>query len=106
MLKEKSVSRIRSILPGVVVFLAAFICRASLYETARFLGDQSIFFHILREIQAGISFPVLGPALSGGAAKVPGSGFFYLMAISQWFSPTPEAANIWASFLCSTGVVF
>lgn len=102
----KFTMRSRSILPGLVVFLAAFLCRASLYETARFLGDQSIFFHILREIDSGTSFPVLGPALSGGVAKVPGAAFFYLMTMSQWFSPTPEAANIWASFLCSLGVLF
>lgn len=75
---------------------------------ARFTGDEALFYGIVSEIASLLGlgpvlpdaqFPLLGPPLTGGEAKHPGPLFYYLMTVSQFFSPTPEAANLWVAFL-------
>ena len=96
----------RPVLAGLIlVFLLALVIRASLFQTARFTGDESRFFSIVADIHQGKTLPLLGPPLSGGEAKHPGPAFYYLMALSQWISPTPEAANLWVAILGALSVV-
>lgn len=90
--------------PLIAIFLLALAIRASLVQTARFTGDEARFFGIAADIHEGKALPLLGPPLSGGGAKHPGPGFYYLMALSQWISPTPEAANLWVAILGALSV--
>lgn len=89
---------------GPLIFAAAAAVRLSLVRTSRFASDEAGFFATIRDLVEGRAFPLLGPPLSGGAARHPGALFFYLTAPSQLAWPTPEAANAWVALLGAAGV--
>lgn len=90
---------------GSLLFLIAFIPRFYLTTTSRFTDDEAIFWNISKKIAEGEARPILGHPISGGKASHPGSVFYYLMSVSQIFSKTPEAANIFVALINSAAVV-
>jgi hypothetical protein len=94
----------RATLVLLVLFAAAI--RLSLISSAHFIGDESLFYHVIAGIRDGAAYPLLGPAVTGGVAKHPGPLFFYLMSLSQFFSRTPEAANAEVAILGAVSVGF
>jgi hypothetical protein len=92
----------------VLLILFSAVVRLSLISSAHFVGDESLFFHVISLIRSGEAFPLLGPAVTGGVAKHPGPLFFYLMSVSQFLSRTPEAANAEVAILgaLTVGIFF
>jgi 4-amino-4-deoxy-L-arabinose transferase-like glycosyltransferase len=90
----------------VFLVLLAAVIRLSLISSAHFFGDEALFYHVISQIREGAAFPLLGPAVTGGVAKHPGPLFFYLMSLSQFFSKTPEAANVEVALLGALTVGF
>ncbi len=90
----------------ILVVLAAAWVRISLVSTARFMGDEASSYEAALQIREGTSFPVLGPAVTGGVARVPGPLFYYLMSLSQFVSRSPEAANVEVAILGAASVGF
>jgi 4-amino-4-deoxy-L-arabinose transferase-like glycosyltransferase len=90
---------------GLLVFVIAAFLRLSLVSTSRFTDDEAAFYRDSLSVAKGASHPRLGPPITGGEARHPGPAFFYLMAVSQWISPTPEAANAWVALLGAFAVL-
>jgi len=90
---------------GFVLFLGAILPRLLLTTTSRFTEDEAMLWENSKHFAEGKSFPLLGPSVSGGSLHHPGAGFYYLMAFSQWVSPTPEAANVWTAIINALGIV-
>jgi hypothetical protein len=84
---------------ALVLVIGACALRLALIRTARFCGDEAEFWAMARSIATGAAHPLLGPPVSGGAARHPGPAFYYIMAFSQLFSRTPEAANAFIAIL-------
>src|SRR5580658_7724347 len=84
---------------AIVLVIGACALRLALIRTARFCGDEAEFWAMARSIVRGEAHPVLGPPVTGGAARHPGPAFYYIMALSQLFSRTPEAANAFIAIL-------
>jgi len=97
--------RLERALIVLLIFVAALI-RLFLISSSRFTGDEALFYQAAVQIHDGTLFPLLGPAVTGGAARHPGPLFYYLMAISQFFSRTPEAANAEVAILGAFSVGF
>lgn len=87
------------LLLAIVLVIGACAFRLALIRTARFCGDEAEFWSMARSIAMGEAHPLLGPPVSGGAARHPGPAFYYIMAFSQLFSRTPEAANAFIAVL-------
>jgi dolichyl-phosphate-mannose-protein mannosyltransferase len=84
----------RSVWIGLAIFVAAAALRVSLVETARFTGDESRDYAIDVDIAHGRAFPLLGPVLTGGQARLPGPLFHWLGAIPYLVCSQPEAGNL------------
>ncbi|MBT3585395.1 MAG: hypothetical protein HN509_10855 [Halobacteriovoraceae bacterium] len=96
----------RTWLLGTTLFLLAFTVRALLISSARFTFDEASFFEIVHKTFEGEIFPLLGSPVTAGKARMPGSLFFLFMTISQFFSPGPEAVNLFTAFCKALAVLF
>ncbi len=84
---------------GLAIFVLAAALRLSLVSTARFTGDESRDYAIGMDLAHGRSFPLLGPVLSGGRARLPGPLYYWLATVPYLFSSAPEAGNLFFELL-------
>jgi hypothetical protein len=84
---------------GLAIFVLAAALRVSLVSTARFTGDESRDYAVGMNIAHGQSFPLLGPVMSGGQARLPGPLFYWLETVPYLFSRAPEAGNLFFELL-------
>jgi hypothetical protein len=77
---------------GLLIFVVVAFLRVGLVSTSRFTDDEAAFYRETLSVSRLESFPRLGPPITGGEARHPGSGFFYLMAPSQFFRSGVPAA--------------
>jgi hypothetical protein len=89
---------------AILVVVGACVLRLSLIRTARFCGDEAEFWAMARSIATGEAHPKLGPPVSGGAARHPGPAFYYIMALPELISKTPESANAFIALLGGASV--
>jgi hypothetical protein len=97
--------RSRVIIVGVALWLVAMAVRGALMMTARFGGDEALFFQIGMDIVEGKAFPLVGTPITDGAARLPGPAFLYLMAAPLLFWPAPEAQYLFTEALGACTVV-
>ncbi len=95
----------RPALGGLVIFVVAAALRLALLHTARFGGDEALFFRIGMDIVEGQSFPALGTQITDGAARLPGAAFLYVMALPLLVSRSPEAQYVFVELLGAVTVV-
>jgi hypothetical protein len=76
---------------AVFVFACALVMRLALLHTARFGGDEALFFRIGMDIVELKSWPLLGTQITDGRALLPGPTFLYVMALPLVFVRAPEA---------------
>ncbi len=89
----------------VVVFLTALALRVALLHTARFGGDEALFFRIGMDIVEGKALPLLGTQITDGAGRLPGPAFLYLMALPLVPWRAPEAQYLFVEVLGALTVV-
>lgn len=95
----------RTLFVGAFLFLLAVLPRLWLTTTSRFTEDEAVIWSQAKYIAEGKALPVLGPVVTGGTCRAPGAAGFYLIALSQVFSKTPEAANIMLAVLTALTVI-
>ena len=76
---------------GAFVFVCALVMRLALLHTARFGGDEALFFRIGMDIVELKSWPLLGTQITDGKGMLPGPTFLYVMALPLVFVRAPEA---------------
>lgn len=91
--------RRRSFWTGAAIFAAAAGLRLALVQTARFTGDEARDYAIGMDIAHGVRFPLLGPVITSGAAKLPGPFSYWLAALPQLLTRAPEAGNVFFELL-------
>lgn len=84
---------------GGAIFVCALVVRVLLLPTARFGGDEALFFQIGMDIVEGVRFPLLGTHLTDGKALLPGPAFLYAMALPLVFFRGPEAQYLFVEVL-------
>jgi hypothetical protein len=97
--------RARVVVAGVVVFVVAAVVRLAMWKTARFGGDEALFFQIGTGIVDGTHFPLLGTQITDGAARLPGPTFLYVMALPLLVWRAPEAQYVFVELLGAITVV-
>jgi|GEM_PF-1638438 len=90
---------------GLVVFVAAALLRVAMVNTARFGGDEALFFRLSLDIVEGHSLPLLGTRITEGAARLPGPAFLYLMALPLVVWRSPEAQYLFTELLGALTIV-
>ncbi len=93
------------IVVGVVLFVVAAAIRLALLHTARFGGDEALFFRIGMDIVEFKSWPLLGTQITDGAARLPGPAFLYVMALPLVLARSPEAQYAFVEVLGAVTVV-
>lgn len=92
---------------GIVVFFLALALRVALLPTARFGGDEALFFNIGMDIVELHRWPLLGTQITDGAGRLPGPTFLYLMAAPLVVFRGPEAQFLFVEVLGAiTAVLF
>lgn len=92
---------------GIVVFFVALALRLALLPTARFGGDEALFFNIGMDIVELHRWPLLGTQITDGAGRLPGPTFLYLMAVPLLVFRGPEAQFVFVEVLGAiTATVF
>ncbi|MBI1949568.1 MAG: glycosyltransferase family 39 protein [Deltaproteobacteria bacterium] len=84
---------------GLVVFFLALALRVALLPTARFGGDEALFFNIGMDIVELKHWPLLGTQITDGAGRLPGPTFLYLMALPLLVHRGPEAQFLFVEVL-------
>jgi hypothetical protein len=87
------------------LFVIAAIVRVAMLKTARFGGDEALFFRIGLDIVDGHALPLLGTQITDGQARLPGPTFLYLMALPLWVWRAPEAQYLFVELLGAVTVV-
>lgn len=77
--------------------LAGLALRVWSIRHARFAGEDVWFWSAGRDIATGTELPVLGGPISGTSARLPGAGYFWLLAATQLLGASPLAAYALAS---------
>ncbi len=95
----------RDVFAGAIVFVVAAIVRLAMLHTARFGGDEALFFGIGMDIVEAKSFPLLGTQITDGAARLPGPAFLYVMALPLLVWRAPEAQYAFVEVLGAVTVV-
>jgi hypothetical protein len=90
---------------GALIFVGALALRLSLLPTARFGGDEALFFQIGMDIVEGKNFPALGTQITDGAGRLPGPTFLYVMALPLIFFRGPEAQYAFVEILGAVTVL-
>ncbi len=88
-----------------MLFVVAATIRLLLLHTARFGGDEALFFGIGMDIVEFKSWPLLGTQITDGAARLPGPAFLYLMALPLVVARAPEAQYAFVELLGAVTVV-
>ena len=89
----------RPLIAGAVVVLLALALRLALLHSARFGGDEALFFGIASDIVDGKSFPLLGTQITDGQGRLPGPAFLYVIAIQLLIARAPEAQYAFVEIL-------
>lgn len=84
---------------GMLVFFLALALRVALLPSARFGGDEALFFNIGMDIVELKHWPLLGTQITDGAGRLPGPTFLYLMALPLVFFRGPEAQFLFVEVL-------
>lgn len=84
---------------GGLVFFLALVLRVALLPTARFGGDEALFFNIGMDIVELKHWPLLGTQITDGAGRLPGPTFLYLMALPLLVFRGPEAQFLFVEVL-------
>jgi hypothetical protein len=84
---------------GALVVALALALRLALLHTARFGGDEALFFRIGMDIVEGKAFPLLGTQITDGKGLLPGPAFLYLMALPLLVVRAPEAQYAFVEIL-------
>lgn len=84
---------------GVLVVAVAAALRLALLHTARFGGDEALFFRIGMDIVEGKAFPLLGTHITDGKGLLPGPAFLYVMALPLLVWRAPEAQYAFVELL-------
>lgn len=84
---------------GLIVFFLALALRVALLPTARFGGDEALFFNIGMDIVELKHWPLLGTQITDGAGRLPGPTFLYLMALPLVLFQGPEAQFLFVEVL-------
>ena len=90
---------------ALVLFVIAAVVRLALLYTARFGGDEALFFRIGMDIVEFKSWPLLGTQITDGSARLPGPAFLYLMALPLVIARAPEAQYAFVELLGAVTVV-
>ena len=77
---------------AVVGLLVGLALRVWSIRQARFGLEDAWFWSVGRDIATGTEFPVLGTPISGTEARHPGAGYFWFLALTQLFGPSPLRA--------------
>ena len=88
-----------------LLFLGALALRVALLHTARFGGDEALFFRIGMDIVEGKAFPLLGTQITDGAGRLPGPAFLVLVALPLLAARAPEAQYLFVEVLGAVTVV-
>jgi hypothetical protein len=104
-LAMRRVLTLRPVSIGLAIFVVALVLRLALIETSRFTGDEIEMWRNARAIAAGKEFPLLGPPITDGGARLPGPLFHYMMALPLLVSKAPEACNAFVAILGAVSVV-
>ena len=81
------------------LFVGALVLRLIFIHWSRFAGDESMFYG---EASAIVNLgwrPVMCANVSGGAARLPGGTFSYLMSAPLWIFRSPLAVMVWVVLL-------
>jgi hypothetical protein len=97
--------RMRAFAAGAVVFVVAAVVRLAMWQTARFGGDEALFFRIGAGIVDGTDLPLLGTQITDGAARLPGPAFLYVIALPLLVWRAPEAQFLFVELLGAVTVV-
>lgn len=90
---------------AVGLFVLAAVIRLLLLRTARFGGDEALFFGIGMDIVEFKAWPLLGTQITDGAARLPGPAFLYVMALPLVVAKAPEAQYAFVELLGAVTVV-
>jgi hypothetical protein len=82
-----------------IVVLVALVVRLMMLYTARFSGDEALFFGIAMDIAEGKEFPLLGTQITDGQGRLPGPAFLYVMALPLLVWRAPEAQYAFVEIL-------
>jgi hypothetical protein len=82
---------------AAVGLLAGLALRIWSIRHARFAGEDVAFWSTGRDIATGAESPVLGGPISGTTARLPGAGYFWLLAATQLLGASPLLAYASAS---------
>jgi hypothetical protein len=91
---------------GLALFAAASLVRLALILTGRWTGDEIGEWQTAGDILRGKDFPLLGPVISGGLARMPGPLIYWVGALPLLVSPSraPEACNAFVALLGGASV--
>ena len=97
--------------PAVALFIVvgvALLLRLALLPTARFGGDEALFFRIGMDIVEGKAFPLLGTQITDGQGRLPGPAFLYVMALPllPWRAPEAQYAFVEVLGAVTVGVLW
>jgi hypothetical protein len=95
----------RPFVVGLALFAIAAAARLVLIGTSRFTGDEIVMWQTATRIAKGLEFPLLGPPITDGGARVPGPLFHYLMALPLLVTRAPEGCNAVIALLGAAAVV-
>jgi len=95
----------QTVVVGIVLFVLAAVVRLALLHTARFGGDEALFFRIGMDIVELKSWPLLGTQITDGAARLPGPAFLYVMALPLVVVRAPEAQYAFVEVMGAVTVV-
>ncbi|MBN2493948.1 MAG: hypothetical protein JXR96_05090 [Deltaproteobacteria bacterium] len=78
-----------------LLLLAALAIRLVFIRTTRLAGDEAMFYGEAEAIVSDGWFPVMCANVSGGAARLPGGTFSFLMALPLLAVNSPLAIMVW-----------
>jgi hypothetical protein len=90
---------------GLALFTLASLTRLALISTSRFTTDEIEEWSAACRLVSGKEFPLLGPAIASGAAKIPGPLLYYVGAVPLVFTRAPEACFGFIALLGAAAVV-
>jgi hypothetical protein len=80
-----------------------FVVRMAVTSSARFGGDETIYWITSRSVAGFHELPKLGPEVSGSAARLPGPGLYLVGAPPWFFFDSPYAGAVWVALLHTLG---
>jgi hypothetical protein len=88
----------------LALFAIGLAVRLAAIPDAHFDGDESSFWEVGVTIAEGRGFPLVGPAISGSPAALPGPLFFLISALPQLFTTDPYAGALFIALLNLAGL--